>query len=485
MKVSDNAVKWLCVAVVGLVVGLAIACGGGGSGGSSSGGEESSGDITLTGTLATGALAPSAWTEAGKIMVADDYTVVAVNNETNETYSTTASSGEEFDLDVPSDATYLVSIINSGTYIGPVIFDGSGSEANAAITPSSSTALGSITLDTTDGYAMPATVPDCVNTDVTCVASSGQPLGAGNGGKTQNSAITNRSDSDKDQDGIANIFDADEDNDGIRNGVATLPSSVEVVSDVVESVFLTSNIWADHNTASAAKDIIALWLNVVAVSGQESLIASVQCTDVPSSIQAVATVRFSDSLGSPTGYPTENSLWSAASYNLYKTTTLPTERWIVSITPKAIMEVGDTFTIRVTYTDSTYEDFFATVSYVLTDWARVSTYNGTAMPVEGTKNDPVTYAANTLEIVFSKPLDEDGIVLQGLSYSLRYGESTQGGGGTWSVPATVTEDSVTDTGGATLTHTITTTTSATYYVTPVAESADGQRNGEETWFTRQ
>jgi hypothetical protein len=28
------------------------------------------------------------------------------------------------------------------------------------------------------------------------------------------------------------------------------------------------------------------------------------------------------------------------------------------------------------------------------------------------------------------------------------------------------------------------TTGAYYYITPVAESADGQRNGEETWFEK-
>ena len=176
------------------------------------------------------------------------------------------------------------------------------------------------------------------------------------------------------------------------------------------------------------------------------------------------------------------------SYNLYKTI-LPSlqEEWTVLLIPKAVMSLGDTFTIRVNFTGGSYKDFFITVSYVLTDWAKIITYNGTPMPSsEGTNTNPLTYSAASLEVVFSKPLDEDGNILDGLSYSIRVGTSEATGGGTFSVPTNVTETSITDPGSTTpnVEVNVSTITAETYYVCPVAESADGQRNGEEVWFTK-
>ena len=465
-----------------LILYIALFLMGCGSSGGSSTPTPSSDTVTLSGILGTGTVTSLA---VKSITAASGYTVVAVDNSSNTTYRATSDSEGVFSLDVPSGNSYLLSIINDGSYLGPTVFDGSGSEVNTAIAPSSDADLGSITVDATNGCARTETAPDSVDSSVTAVAADGNPVGAGNDGKTEQSGITNRSDSDIDQDGIPNIFDADEDNDGIRNGVASTPSGATVVSDYIESVSMSSNIWADHGTTDSAENLIAMRLHVIPQSGQESQISSVQCIDVPASIADVATIRWASSLGDPLDYPDEQSLWGDDNNNLYQTTTLAEEQWIVSVAPRAIMNVGDVFTIRVTYADSSYEDFFISTSYVLTDWARILSYNGTTMPsAQGTNNSPVIYSADSLEIEFSKPTDEDGNILEGLSYSVRYGESDCSGEAC-AVPTTVTEDSVTDTGEDTLTATIATTSSATYYVTPVAESADGQRNGEETWFTRE
>jgi hypothetical protein len=311
-------------------------------------------------------------------------------------------------------------------------------------------------------------------------------VGAGNDGKTTQTQITTtRQDSDTDMDGVPNIFDADEDNDGIRNGIKFIPSSEEVESDFIESVYMSSNIWADHDTTDPAYDLMALRLHVVPIESKKDIVSSVTCIDVPATIADVATVRWASSLGDPVSYPTENSLWSDSDYGLYKTTTLNPEQWIISIAPKAEMEVGDTFTIRVTYTDSTYEDFFITTSYFIQDWAKINKYNGLDMPPnEGIKTDPVEFNSDTLTIVINKATDEDGEILEGLTYSVIYGIADCTGG-TCSVPANSTEDKVTDAEGNTLTVQIDTSIPDTYYVTPVAETTDGQRNGEETWFTRQ
>jgi hypothetical protein len=475
---------------VSIFLGVLLLLGGCSSGGTSdsthSDGDSSSETITLNGTLLAGAIAGSSVRSVSQAVVAKDYTVVAVSNDSNETYRTTTNANGLFSLNLPAKKTFLFNYIHRGSYIGPTVFGGTGTKVYSAITVNSDTNLGNITLDETTGYAVTKSTPEATDTAITTVALNGIPVGAGNDGKTTQSQITStRQDSDADMDGIPNIFDADEDNDGIRNGILSSPSSAEVESDDVESVYMSSNIWADHDTTDTAYDLMALRLHVMPVQGREARISKVECIDVPAAISEVATVRRASSLGEPVNYPAERSLWRDADYGLYRTTTLDPEEWIISITPKAQMAVGDTFTIRVTYTDNSYEDFFITTSYFIQDWATIASYNGTPMPTDsGTKSNPVTFNTNTLAIVINQATDEDGEKLAGLSYSVRYGLADCSSG-PCSVPTNATEEPVTASGGDTLTFQINTSVSGTYYVTPVAQTADGQRNGEETWFKRQ
>lgn len=445
------------------------------------------GTMTLTGTLGVETVSGLG---VKSVVAASDYAVVAIDNETNETYRATTDEAGVFSIEVPSDSSYLLSLVSEGSYVGPTVFDGSGSEVNTAIAPSSDTDLGSITVDTAGGYARTSEAPDSVDDSITAVATDDIPVGAGNDGKTQHSGITNRTDSDEDRDGIPNLFDADEDNDGIRNGIAGLPSGATAVSDHIEAVYTGSNIWAHRDEADEeAYNLIGLTLHVDPIDGHEEMISGVQCIEVPSSIADVTTMRWGSSLGVlEADYPEENSLWSGSGNNLYQTTELPEEEWVVTIRPGADMNVGDTFTIRVTYTDSTYEDFFIPMSYVLTDWARLLTYNGTAMPEDlnqGTSRpgSQITFNSNTLVVTFGKARDEDGNVLEGLNYSLIYGLTTCEEAGCLVPGGETTEEAATDNGDGTLSFTVPTGTAGTYYVTPVAE-ANGQRNGEETWFTR-
>jgi hypothetical protein len=444
--------------------------------------------IALSGTLSTGTIS-SAGIKA--FAAVSGYKVVAVNNDTGQSYHTSTDTSGNFTVNVPSGQSYEISLIDSNSnYFGPVVMlgDSSSSEVVMGATPADDTDLGSVVVDSSKSMAQPSTAPTSIlDSSDTATATNGVPKGAGNTGKTQLTGITTRSGSDMDQDGIPNLFDADEDNDGIRNGVASSPLASTVVSTTVEAVMISSNIWADHGTTEDAKDLIAMRLHVIPVSGHESEIASVEVVDVPATIRDVATIRHADSLGNPSGYPTENSLWSASGHQLYKTTTLANEQWIISVCPKAIMSVGDIFTVRVWFTGGSYQDFFITTSYVLTDWAKILTYNSITMPtLEGISSDPVTYSANSLLIEFSKPLDEDGNVLEGLHYSVRYATAEyDAGAGGYLVPSDCSETTVPDTGASTLSFTVSTVTAETYYVTPVAESSDGQRNGEEVWFTKQ
>jgi hypothetical protein len=488
MKWNKFFINLSLVLVIAALIGCAPAASDDGDGDSNN---DSGSTIKLSGNLNT-----SAGLDSNSVSLkdtsAEDYTVVAVRNDENKTYSAKTDSNGDFSIDLPSNKPYLLSFVKDGEYIGPTIFGKDDDEANTAVKPLNDADLGLITIDLTKLFASCANTPDYKDDSITCKTSNGKPIGAGNDGKTKNSGITNTTGGDEDKDGIPNLFDADEDNDGFRNGVKEVPSYKNVISTVVESVFMSSNIWADHDTTDSADTLIALRLHVVPKVAKKSLVSSVACTSVPASIKDVVTVRYADSLGAPTSYPSENSLWKNDSYGLHKTTTLSTEQWIVSLKPNAAMKVGDTFIIRVTYVDTTYEDYFITLSYFLTDWARIKSYTAnsttTSMPtVQGTKSAPVSFTGNSLEIEFYKPLDDAGNVLAGLTYSLVYGVSTLDGSN-YLTPGSVTESAVTDTGGDTLSYTLPALedpVGTTYYVTPVAESADGQRNGEETWFQKQ
>lgn len=490
----------IIIGVITLAIGislLVVSCGQQATTSSSSSSSSSS-TITLSGLLAEESSSDSKGIKNKGATDFTEVTVVVIDNETNQTFRASADATGNFSIDnLPADGTYTVSLIDTGdsTYGVPIVFDGSGSTVNTAIAPSSDTDLGTVTIYSDDSYAKTANAPASVDTTITAFATNGVPKGAGNNGKTVISSasinsVTLVTGSDKDQDGIPNLYDGDEDNDGKPNGTSVVQSTKTVsgYSSNVESVYMSSNIWADHADPLEAKELIALRLHVVPQTGKETNIASVQCSGVPASISSVAEVRLADSLGAPNGYPTEGSLWSASSYGLYKTTTLSPEQWIISIRPNEDMSVGEFFTIKVTYTDATYEEFDLTIAYVLTDWARITMYNNVALPDnEGTKSLPVVTTEDSTQIEFAKPLDENGAILQGLTYSVIYGESTQGGNGKYSVPITTTTISVPDTPLSTTLSALipTPTDGTTYYITPVAESADGQRNGAETWCTKQ
>ncbi|MBU1026502.1 MAG: hypothetical protein KKA31_02110 [Candidatus Margulisbacteria bacterium] len=456
--------------------------------------------INLSGSLSSGSISSAGIKSYAAI---SSYKVVAIDSNGQTYYASTDSSGI-FSIDLPEGASYEVSLIDSDAkYFGPIVMvgDASSSEVVIGIKPTEDTNLGNIVVDTSKSTAQPVTEPTSIaNLSDTAKATNGIPLGAGNAGKQENSGIATREGSDMDKDGIPNLFDADEDNDGYRNGIIATPSSATVTSNTVESVQISSNIWANHDTTDDAKDLIAMRLHVYPVSGHESEIVSVECLSVPASISDVATVRWADSLGSPTNYPAEYSLWKDAGHQLYKTTTLSNNHWIISICPHAIMNVGDTFTLRVHFTGGGYQDFFLTTSYVLTDWAKISSYNDTALASnEGLKttSEAATFSTSTLEVVISKVLDEDGNVLAGLSYSIICGSVEAGGSGTLPVPAddnsnefrasaypSAFTDSISSV-TVTLHDLVTFETGVYYYITPVAESSDGQRNGEETWFKRE
>lgn len=448
-------------------------------------------NISLSGTLTSGNISSAGIRTFSSAL--SDYKVVAIDNATGKTYPADTDTSGNFSITLPAKTSYEVSIIDSSSqYVGPIVMVGGAgsSEVCMGIKPTDDINLGSIIADLTNKFAQPTSEPTSIaNLLDLAKAVAGKPKGAGNNGKEEFSGITTReAGADFDKDGIPNLFDADEDNDGIRNGILAHPSSSTVSSNTVEAVYMNSNIWAEHGTAEEAKDVALITITVRAKTGKLSEILSAEVIDVPSSIKDVAVLRDSTSFGDPENYPAEWTAWENENHKLYKLESDNT--WKALFNPKGDMNVGDTFTIRVTYTGGSYQDFFITNSYFMTDWPRIITCEGTALPTsEGTKSSPKNLSASgtTLAISFTKPKDEDGNILEGLTYSVGYG-TCEASGGSYGVGTNTTSETVSDVSGASvLSHTLSniTTNAANqaYYVVPVAE-ANGQRNGAETWFTK-
>ena len=392
--------------------------------------------IVLSGSLSSGSITGSGVKKYATAV--PNYKIVALDNTANKVYYASSDASGEFSLVIPNGVSYEVSLVDENSkYFGPIIMSGNtaSSEVIVGLQPSANLNLGAVVVDPSAKCAKPQLEPTAaLNPSDAATATAGIPKGAGNCGKQEYSGITTKeSGADLDKDGIPNIFDADEDNDGIRNGILISPTGATVSSQTVEAVFISSNIWATHGTDDAAKDMIAMWLNVTTPNDAAlNKISSVQVIDAPASIKDVATIRVSSSIGSPVGYPAENSLWKDSSYHLYKTTTLSRNQYIVSLCPRAIMNVGDTFTVRVSFSDGSSQDFILSTYYVLTDWSRLLSYNGTTLTTsEGQKStsQAAQFSTATLEVVISKAKDEDGNVLAGLGYSIIIGtcEADQSG----------------------------------------------------------
>jgi len=418
-----------------------------------------------------------------------DHTVVIVDND-NNTYHASVDAEGHFEITLPSSTACAISLLDGDSkYFGPTIMVGDSSAPVMSILPTDDFDFGQIVVDASAGIAQPTNEPTSIaNLTDTVQANNGVPQGAGNTGKEQIVGLVSKEGSyDTDGDGIPNTFDADEDNDGIRNGIVEDPSTAQVESDIVYSVLPSSNLWATHGTTDPAYELIGMRLHVRVITPEGlDQISSVQCIDVPASIADTARIRSSGSLGDPESYPAEESLWKTWGYRLYKTTSLGDNHYVVSLQPGANMNVGDTFIIRVSYVGGSHEDFFIVMSYVLTDWPRFTTYNGTTMPTnEGvSSNDPVEFTGSTLEAVFTKAKDEDGEVLEGVRYSIEMGPIS---GDVTGFQSDLYPDAF-DTSGADsvtvqLHELISFEAGTTYYITPVAETG-GQRNGAETHFTR-
>ncbi len=367
-----------------------------------------------------------------------------------------------------------------------MVGDASSSEVAMGIIPISDTNLGEIVVDTTNAYASPSSEPVSIaNFEDLAVATNGVPKGAGNCGKEELSGITTRESSDIDRDGIPNLFDADEDNDGIRNGIASTARGSLVGSSTMESVIMNMGMWMSHGSATpeAAEDTIHLTLFATPKEGQHTKIDNVKCVNVPASIKDVAIVWSAGSLGDlEESYPEERSLWSAVDYQMYRTTVSGTVKWVMLIIPKAMPEVGDTFTIRVTYNDGSYEDFFLSFSIILTDVARVISYNGISVEsTVGTQENPITFEADSLELTLQKPVDEDGEAIAGLSYRMMVGSSSEA----QEAPMMTSSYPISNSGSAdTFNYTISTVTAEIYYIVPFAETSDGQQIGGDIWFQK-
>ncbi|MFH1581796.1 MAG: hypothetical protein ABIC39_06995 [Pseudomonadota bacterium] len=499
--------KIILASLVLLSVLFLIAGCGQGSGGGGTPAPAPVESVSLSGSISSG-LISSAGVKALSALPSG-YTVVAVDNHTNQTYFSNIDSNGNFELNVPADASYEVSLIdNNSRYAGPIVMVGnsSSSEVVMGVNLTEDASLGAIVYSPSQGYALPDTQPTGIADYADrATASTGVPAGAGDYGINASAVSATREGSDMDADGIPNVFDIDEDGDTFRNGILGAPTSSTVISNTIEAVFLSMNLWRYHGITPDPGNEISLRIIVDPIDGMESYIQSVSVEAVPASIATVSIVASASSLGEVENYPIEGSLWSLSNFGMYRTTISGEIKWIISIHPVNLPQIGDIFKITVTYAGGSTQSFYQTISYVLTSIPSITTYNGIAVPPDdgGSYHDPIRDSFTGLNVVFIKPTDETGAVLEGFNYSIivNYISSEGSRLGTWESGSFddwnsfAIEDNTPSSPTLSF-NTGTLTTEAypegvsdetvaidSYYICPVAEPlGSDQRNGEEYWF---
>jgi len=413
------------------------------SGGDDNGGDPGGGSQAATvirGRLAVSPARPAP--PAARVADAADLAdcvVVAVSDQTGAVYRGAVSEDGTFQINVPESEegnTLIQTIVGpDGKPLGPIVMSDDGA---TGLKPEGETDLGTILLP-----GDPAAEPITVGTDSAIGGSdvdpatrarldeNGVPVGVKSFGKGPDSLLSEgdvADGADRDKDGLVDLFDADDDGNGVVNdfepgrGTWTVPATADVRPNffmnlkipVEDAAVFYTGTDEQKDTALATKTVITF--EVVPEPSATRTIASVRMLDTPApAYLSTATVLASG--------PGPAPLWSATGYAF----TLEGDgRYDAFVTPQAVMDCGDSFTVEVTYTDGTSEQFTRMIAYVFKSIPEIKqfgspgaleNYDPAGTSNKGTPSDPILFdGTQDLVLVWKPPTDETGAPLTKLDY---------------------------------------------------------------------
>ncbi len=361
------------------------------------------------------------------------YTVVAQSAGTGRIYLDSTTSAGAFDVSIPEDESgnlFMVTIVGpDGKATGPVNFGNSGGQGMMGIDLDRSATLGAIQLP--DNPLMSPIRPGS-DADATELAASdvltrlddnGVPIGLASIGKGEDAEGTPTTDPrqacDRDRDGLIDIFDADNDGDGIIDELDSgEPSGSLGLSDVRLSFFMNlkiSNEDADTyylgSTATvedALRTDTVITFEVLPESGATRTMTAVKALSSPAPSYIADTEIMQD-----TGMGLMSTSWAAEGYAF----TDAGDRFQAFVTPNALIEAGDVFTVEITFDDGTTGIYSRMINYVFKTIPRLIKHGDAGSLTSFSGAQPVNFdGTKDLTLEFEPPKDETGAYLEGFSY---------------------------------------------------------------------
>ena len=359
------------------------------------------------------------------------YAVIVQSVETKQAYVGETDGNGNFQVDIPETETGDVFMVNvmmpDGQPAGPVIFGNSGNQGYTGLQLDGDADLGNIPFpdDPTLAPIVPgndSTIdPNAVLTGIVArLDANGVPLGVPEFGRGDDALGDKSNDAnqqlDADRDGMIDLFDADDDGDGIiddfdddaelnpgESGLFVNFFMNLKIDDVQATAFFNGDVPGIEN---CLKNNTVITFEVKAESTLGKNITACRIIGPPAPTPAYM----------PLTTVQGGKLWSTASYDIPLYATNHYQEWA---TPHDFMNTGDTFTVEVTFDDSTVGVYSRMINYVFKSIPKLinigapgalAAYNGPGtVTFDGTKD---------LVIEWAPPVDDFGNLIVGIPYQM-------------------------------------------------------------------
>lgn len=389
--------------------------------------------------------------------------VVAVSNATQLIYRADVATDGSFQLDLPeSEAgnTLMVTILGpDGKPLGPVLVGTADGNGLTGLKPDGGVDLGTIEIPPNLGDA-PLVAGDDANVPTGNVDDgapvrldgNGVPVGVNTFGKGTG-ALANGpvgDGIDADHDGLVDLFDADDDGNGrvddleIGAGAWDVPSAEDARPNFFTNLKIepeSADVYyhgtpAEIDAAISAHTVITFEVVREPTAKRSMTGAHLLSSPAPAYLPLTTVTGGSQP-------------WSAGGYAFSP----HGDRYDVFVTPNAVMQAGDTFTVEVSFDDGASLQYTRMLNYILKNIPHLvrygapgalQDYDPATPPGSGTNSVPVPFdGTQPLALEFNPPVDETGAYLEGFEYQFHlffydeFGGQLNGDmdiGATWPTP---------------------------------------------------